>query len=155
MDRTASFLGALSPRVRRAVGMMLLAVIVVGATSLHFLHPCQTSQRAIATTQVKRSSAVPAGNFARYEFLNASIGWAVEIAPDSKNAGPYWIFKTVDGAKHWQKVLSGQSTWIGTTVQSLHFVDARNGFVAVGGPLCFHRSMDGGGVWARWGVTMI
>ena len=74
MDRTASFLGALSPRVRRAVGMMLLAVIVVGATSLYFLHPWQTSQRAIATTQVKRSSAVPAGNFARYEFLNASIG---------------------------------------------------------------------------------
>lgn len=154
MDRTASFLGALSPRVRRAVGMMLLAVIVVGATSLYFLHPWQTSQRAIATTQVKRSSAVPAGNFARYEFLNASVGWAVEIAPDSKNAGPYWIFKTVDGAKHWQKVLSGQSTWIGTTVQSLHFVDARNGFVAGGDPLTLHRSTDGGARWAQLELPM-
>src|SRR5437667_11945712 len=109
MDRTASFLGALSPRVRRAVGMMLLAVIVVGATSLYFLHPWQTTQRAIATTQVKRSSAVPAGKFARYEFLNASIARAVVIALYSKNEGQHCKYQTVDGAKPRPNVLSGQS----------------------------------------------
>src|SRR2546421_51577 len=154
MDRTASFLAAVSPRVRRAVGMMLLAVIVIGATSLFFLHPWQTSQRTIGTTQVKDPPAVPGGTFVRYEFLNASVGWAAEIAPDSTNAGRYWIFETLDGAKHWRKVLSGQSTRIVTTVESLHFVDARNGFVAAGDPPALYRSTDGGAHWARLELPM-
>jgi len=146
--------GALPPRARRAVTLMLLALVAIGATSIYFLHPWQTAQPATATTQVKPPPALRAGDFARYEFLNTSLGWAVQISPGSGAAGPYGIFRTVDGAKHWQKVLSGQTTQIGTTSESLHFVDAQNGFIVAGDPLAVFRTTDGGAHWARRELPM-
>jgi len=150
----SSLLRALPPRARRAVTLILLALVAIGATSIYFLHPWQTAQPATATTQVKPPPALRAGDFARYEFLNTSLGWAVQISPGSGAAGPYGIFRTVDGAKHWQKVLSGQTTQIGTTSESLHFVDAQYGFVAAGDPLGVYRSTDGGAHWTRRELPM-
>ena len=146
--------GTLSPRVRRAVGLMVLAVVAIAATSIYFVHPWQAAQPATATTQVKRPPVLRGGDFARYQFMNLSLGWAVQITPGSGSSGPYWIFRTVDGAKHWQRVLSGETTQIGTTSESLHFVDAQNGFVLAGDPLAVYRSSDGGAHWARRELPM-
>lgn len=150
----ASWFEALPPRARRAVTLILLALLVIGMTSLYYLHPWQPAQRAPATAQVKRAPVLRAGDFARYEFLNASVGWAVQITLGAGPAGPFWIFRTVDGAKHWQQVLSGQTTQIGTTSESLHFVDALNGFVVAGDPLAVYRTTDGGAHWARRELPM-
>jgi len=141
--------GELSPRVRRAVGLMVLAVAVIGATSIYFLHPWLHEQQVAATSQAKPPPALRAGDVARYEFLNTSVGWAVRMTSGLNSAGPFQVFRTVDGAKHWQKVLSGQTSHIGTTAESLHFVDALHGFIAAGNPLAVYRSMDGGAHWAR------
>lgn len=145
---------AVPPRARRAVTLMLLALVAIGATSIYYLHPWQPAQPASATTQVKPPPVLRGGDFARYQFMNSSLGWAVQITPGSGASGPYGIFRTVDGAKHWQKVLSGQTTQIGTTSESLHFVDARNGFVVAGDPLAVYRSIDGGAHWARRELPM-
>ncbi|TMG31847.1 MAG: hypothetical protein E6H95_01570 [Chloroflexi bacterium] len=91
--------------MRRAVGLMVLAVVAIAATSIYFVHPWQAAQPAAATTQVKRPPVLRGGDFARYQFMNLSLGWAVQITPGSDSSGPYWIFRTVDGAKHWQRVL--------------------------------------------------
>src|SRR5437667_194000 len=154
MYRAASVLGALPPRVRRAVGLIVLAVAVIGATSIYFLRPWQPAQPATATSQVKRPPVLRGGDFARYQFMNLSLGWAVQITPGSGSSGPYSVFRTVDGAKHWQRVLSGETTQIGTTSESLHFVDAQNGFVVAGDPLAVYRSSDGGAHWARRELPM-
>src|SRR2546427_8602910 len=153
MDRAASVWGALPSRARRAVGLMVLAVVVIAATSIYFVHPWQAAQPATATTQVKRPPVLRGGDFARYQFMNPSLGWAIQITPGSGSSGPYSVFRTVDGAKHWQRVLSGETTQIGTTSDSLHFVDAQNGFVVAGDPLAVYRSTDAGAHWARRGVA--
>src|SRR5439155_13262175 len=109
--------------------------IVIAATSIYFLHPWQSAQPATATTEVKRPPVLRGGDFARYQFMNLSLGWAVQITPGSGSSGPYWIFRTVDGAKHWQRGLSCETTQIATTSVSPHFVDAHNGSVLAGHPL--------------------
>src|SRR2546428_11489879 len=149
MDRAASVWGALPSRARRAVGLMVLAVVVIAATSIYFVHPWQAAKPATATPQVKRPPVLRAGDFARYQFMNLSLGWTVQITPGSGSSGPYSVFRTVDGAKHWQRVLSGETTQIGTTSESLHFVDAQNGFVVAGDPLAVYRSTDARAHWAR------
>src|SRR3989442_7518952 len=154
MDRAASVWGAVPPRVRRAVGLIVLAVAVIGATSIYFLRPWQPAQPATATAQVKRRPVLRGGDFARFQFMNLSLGWAVQITPGSGSSGPYSVFRTVDGAKHWQRVLSGETTQIGTTSESLHFVDAQNGFVVAGDPLAVYRSTDAGAHWARRELPM-
>ena len=133
---------------------MLLAVVVIGATSIYYLHPWRHDQLANAATEVNRPPVLRAGDFARYQFMNMSLGWAVQITPGYLPSGPYWIFRTVDGAKHWQKVLSGETAQIGTTSESLHFVDPQNGFVVAGDPLAVYRSTDGGAHWARRELPM-
>src|SRR5947209_4057010 len=115
MDRAASVWGALPSRARRAVGLMVLAVVVIAATSIYFVHPWQAAKPATATTQVKRPPVLRGGDFARYQFMNLSLGWAVQITPGSGSSGPYSVFRTVDGAKHWQRVLSGETTQAGPT----------------------------------------
>jgi photosystem II stability/assembly factor-like uncharacterized protein len=50
----------------------------------------------------------------------------------------------VDGAKHWETQLKGESTAGPSTIQ---FFDTKRGFVAVGNPLEIHRTVDGGQTW--------
>src|SRR5207245_11698215 len=107
MDRAASVWGALPSRARRAVGLMVLAVVVIAATSIYFVHPWQAAKPATATTQVKRPPVLRGGDFARYQFMNLSLGWDVQVTPGSGSSGPYSVFRPVDGSNDWHGGLWG------------------------------------------------
>jgi hypothetical protein len=71
-------------------------------------------------------------NPVRYAFVTPSLGWAV-INPftPSSSVGQFRVFRTVDGAKHWELQLTGQSSSPGFTPITVHFFDKTHGYMAV------------------------
>lgn len=149
MNRVASQLGMLSPRGRRAVGLMVLAVVVIGAASAYYLRPHLQLQPTAAAKPAQRFPVQREGDFINYEFQGPMVGWAVEVptAPQAES-GRFWVYKTVDGARHWRMMLTGETGLIFVTATSLHFADLSHGFVVAGNPLTLYRTSDGGASWS-------
>src|ERR1700682_1476695 len=122
----------LSPRRRRALIVASLAVAVFFGASLYYLHPIRilgpkaTSQAASTTLFSKPHTLVS------YNFECAQLGWALAVTETRLNQGPFWIFRTVDGAKHWQRQLVGQTSSVFLTLDSLQFLDPTPGCVCAG-----------------------
>ena len=142
----------LSPRRRRALIVASLAVAVIVGASLYYLHPIRilgpkaTSQAASTTLFSKQHTLVS------YNFESAHLGWALAVTETGLNQGPFWIFRTVDGAKHWQRQLVGQTSSFFLTLASFQFLDPTHGFVAVGNPISLYRTTDGGMHWLALGL---
>jgi photosystem II stability/assembly factor-like uncharacterized protein len=142
----------LSPRRRRALIFASLAVAVIVGASLYYVHPIRilgpkaTSQPASTTLFSKPDT------FVSYNFESAQLGWALAVTDTPSNQGPFWIFRTVDGANHWQRQLVGQTSSVGLTLDSFQFLDPTHGFVAVGNPISLHRTTDGGMHWLALGL---
>jgi photosystem II stability/assembly factor-like uncharacterized protein len=142
----------LSPRRRRALIVASLAVAVIVSASLYYLHPIRilgpkaTSQAASTTLFSKPHTLVS------YNFESAQLGWALAVTETRLNQGPFWIFRTVDGAKHWQRQLVGQTSSFFLTLASFQFLDPTHGFVAVGNPISLYRTTDGGMHWLALGL---
>lgn len=141
-----------SRRGNRAMALIGLAVIVIAAAGAIYLHSSASSQPQATSSAVDRSivSARPVD----YDFLTATVGWALVVAPNEPTAtGRFWIFESRDGAKHWQQEFSAQSeltTFSPTTFSpsSVQFVDGSHGFVYIGGsPGQLYRTADGGAHW--------
>ena len=76
--------------------------------------------------------------------MTPALGWALDVSTQSSaNPGRFQVFKTVDGAKHWQKQFSGRASSLGF----VRFFDKAHGFVAVGDPIDLYRTVDGGAQW--------
>ena len=148
-EKAAKWLEAISPRARRAVSLMLVAIIAVAATSVYFLRPW-IEQRPVAATSLTGTSDVQPSYFFNYDFKSPALGWAVEIEAKQgsrPDVGRYWIFRTVDGGRHWQRQFRGQSQTAWMTLNTLHFVDLRTGFFLAGDPMSLYRTRDGGDHW--------
>lgn len=142
---------SLVPRHRRAVALITLALLAIGATSFAYLRPTLRSQtRGPASTVASLEvTSFPV----EYAFVTPSIGWAsVLVSGPSAEAGRFRVFRTIDGAKHWQQQLA---------LQSSRAYDARSdaqirvqmfgktlGFMAIGWPIeLLYRTTDGGAHW--------
>ena len=143
----------LSPRRRRALILASLAVAVIVGASLYYLHPIRilapkaTSQAASTTIFSKPNTLVS------YNFESEQLGWALAVSvTQGSNQGPFWIFRTVDGAKHWQRQLVGQTSSVFLTLDSFQFLDPTHGFVAAGNPISLYRTTDGGMHWPALGL---
>jgi photosystem II stability/assembly factor-like uncharacterized protein len=142
----------LSPRRRRALIFASLAVAAIVGVSLYYLHPIRiaapkaASQAASATPVSERPTVVS------YNFESAQLGWALAVSGTPGNQVPFWIFRTVDGAKHWQRQLVGQTSSFFLTLASFQFLDPTHGFVAVGNPISLYRTTDGGMHWLALGL---
>jgi len=143
----------LSPRRRRALILASLAVAVIVGASLYYLHPIRilapkaTSQAASTTIFSKPNTLVS------YNFESEQLGWALAVTvTQGSNQGPFWIFRTVDGAKHWQRQLVGQTSSVFLTLDSFQFLDPTHGFVAAGNPISLYRTTDGGMHWPALGL---
>ena len=148
-EKAAKWLEAISPRARRAVSLMLVAIIAVAATSVYFLRPW-IEQRPVAATSLTGTSDVQPSYFFNYDFKSPALGWAVEVEAKQgsrPDVGRYWIFRTVDGGRHWQRQFRGQSQTAWMTLNTLHFVDLRTGFFLAGDPMSLYRTRDGGDHW--------
>jgi photosystem II stability/assembly factor-like uncharacterized protein len=135
-------------RGRRAAGLGALALVVIAAAGFAYLR----SNNAPTTVRVPSTNPLAAGlNPVSYAFATPSLGWAV-INPftPSSSVGQFRVFRTVDGAKHWELQLTGQSSSPGFTPITVHFFDTTHGYMAV--DLAFtgnqvYRTSDGGDEW--------
>lgn len=127
---------------------MALAVVVIAAASVFYLHP--RFLPGGAATAGGHPPVQRPDDDVQYEFRSSGLGWAVET--NARQGGPdgtFWIFKTVDGARSWDQVLSGSTAYAHLTSSSLHFVDSSHGFLLAGDPLSLLRTIDGGLHWSR------
>ncbi len=131
--------------------MMTLALLAIGTTSFAYLHPTLRSQtRGLASTVAPLQVTIfPV----EYAFATPSIGWAsVLVSGSSAEAGRFRIFRTTDGAKHWEQQFAGQSSR-GYDAGSdapirVQMFGTTHGFMAVGGPIeLLYRTTDGGAHW--------
>jgi photosystem II stability/assembly factor-like uncharacterized protein len=130
---------------------MSLAVVVVLGSALYYLRPILVARPA--SSQSTSATLLPTSDtLTSYDFMSASLGWALEVTETPSNQGPFWVFRTVDGAKHWQRQLMGQTSSVGLTLDSFQFLDPTHGFVAVGNPISLYRTTDGGMHWLALGL---
>jgi photosystem II stability/assembly factor-like uncharacterized protein len=142
----------LSPRQRRAVALGVLALVLTGAAGFAYLRANMTVRTPLSTAPASPTPAhaAPAGpNPVTYDFVSPSIGWAVDdLNTPTTPAGGFAVFKTTDGAKHWQKQLQLESSFVGFVPLSVQFIDQTHGFIAVGDPFeLLNRTSDGGANW--------
>ncbi len=139
----------LPQRGRRAIALGALAVLVIAAAAFTYLRSGSVPQPSAAEPSASRQSVQKPGDVVSYDFVSTSVGWAAEatVSPSS-DSGPFWIFRTTDGARHWQKQLSGQTAFIWAPLGSLQMLDRSNGFLIAGDPLKLYRTVDGGAHWA-------
>jgi photosystem II stability/assembly factor-like uncharacterized protein len=88
----------------------------------------------VTTTQVTP-------NAVSYYFISPSLGWAV-----LSGAGQSQVFRTTDGAKHWEKQLVGESATLGFSSLTVQLF-GNNGYLAFGRPLLVFRTNDAGAHW--------
>lgn len=135
-----------SGRSVQAVAVGAIAILLIGIAGAVYLRssvtPKSTAQGAAAHESIR-----PAGQIVDYDFLSATLGWAVSTSVSVSEAGSFSIFRTTDGAKHWKRQLSAATDFVGATVGSLHMLDPNHGFAVGGHPLQLYRTRDGGSHW--------
>ena len=129
-------------RARRAVALIAVALTVVVVAGLTWLH-ASAPQPALAIPLPSPTPVVPGYFSITYEFISPSTGWAAvtDNAPDRAT----WVFKTTDGAKHWQRIYTGTLAPAGAEI---HFLDSDHAYMAaLFGQLEVFRTSDGGVHW--------
>jgi photosystem II stability/assembly factor-like uncharacterized protein len=140
-----------SQRHQRAAALIALAAVVIAVAGFAYLRSTSTRQLAAVPGPVDPMffTSTPVD----YAFVTSSIGWASLVVVPSSEGGQFRVFRTVDGAKHWQQQLVGQNrpeltlgSYAPITVQ---FFGETHGFMTVGGPIAeLYRTIDGGAHWA-------
>ena len=133
-------------RRRRALSLIAVAVIVVAVASIVYLSPRLSSKTSPASPPINPGPVTRSGDIITYDVLTSSLGWALDVSTSGAD-NQYWVFRTTDGANHWQLQLEGQFTrTLGTTL-TIRFFDQTHGFVAVGYPIALYRPVDSGVRW--------
>lgn len=126
-----------------------MAAVVIAAAGFPYLRPTAAPKQANVPSSVSPQfvSTIPVA----HDFISPSMGWASLIfVPPSSQDPQFRVFRTVDGAKHWQLQLSGpsRSTGLGFSPITVQFFGKTRGFIVVGEPVeQLYRTADGG---ARW-----
>jgi photosystem II stability/assembly factor-like uncharacterized protein len=134
-------------RRRRAVALAALALIAIAVAGVLYLRPAPTSKPQVPAPAVSLSqvSSTPLS----FAFVTPQMGWASTVV-----AGQTMVFRTTDGAKHWERQLVGQSNPELTPGSyapiSIQLFGRTQGFMTAGQPVQqFYRTSDGGTTWAR------
>ncbi|HKC19863.1 MAG TPA: YCF48-related protein [Candidatus Dormibacteraeota bacterium] len=118
---------------------MAAALTVIVVASVLYLRANAPSPRVI----LQGAPPVPelASKYTtRYEFVSPEVGWAA--VAQYLDQQRFWIFRTTDGARHWEKRFSG-ATQQGAPLL-LQFFDRDRGFVLLDR---VYRTTDGGSHW--------
>ena len=138
-------------RHRRAAALIAVAAILIAAAGFIYLRPAPTPKQATVLTSIDQRFV--ANNPVTYDFVSPSLGWAslIFVGPSSE-AGQFRVFRTVDGAQHWQQQLASQSGPLLTPGSSgpltVEFFGKTYGFMTLGLPVeLLYRTADGGAHW--------
>ena len=140
--------GGRSKRAKALIAAALGAIVLTGLLYLRSAQPPATASPAVHVP-------VMSGPYnATYDFISPLVGWAIVVdynvlgtcrSPDLRECptgSTFWIFKTADGARHWQRQYTGAGQGANGT---LHFFDADHGIAEIGPST--YRTVDGGGSW--------
>ena len=122
----------------------LAAMVVVGLVYLHPTFP--TSHSVLEATPSPTPPILPQRYLVSYDFLTAAAGWA--LVEEGTTAAPrFWVFKTTDAARHWQRQFAGSAMSTNAGPLKIQFFDRDNGLIALGGADVVYRTGDGGAHW--------
>jgi photosystem II stability/assembly factor-like uncharacterized protein len=128
---------------------MALAAIMIVAAGAIYLRPATTAEPH--TTQVTTvDPSLVSLNPVDYAFVTPSMGWAAMVLAGLSSATvEFRIFRTIDGAKHWQQQLAGESNrGLGFLPITVQMFGKAIGFMTVGQPIEeLYRTADGGEHW--------
>ncbi|HLQ16500.1 MAG TPA: YCF48-related protein [Candidatus Eisenbacteria bacterium] len=135
----------LTPRQRRAVGLIAFSLLAIVVASLAYLAPALhlsgTAGPNNTSAKLDSTAQSPPWTFqTMYDFASPSVGWAAIAV-----AGETTVFKTADGGKHWRQA----SRVLGNVVESIQFVDTTHGFMVTNVRHRLYRTSDGGAHWAE------
>jgi photosystem II stability/assembly factor-like uncharacterized protein len=136
----------LSRRGRRALPSMMLALVVIAGTSIAYLHPSLPSLPKAPIVKAPGPPLLPPQYLAAYEFLTPAVGWAL-VEEGTTTAPQFWVFKTTDAARHWQRQFAGSASSPTAGPLKIQFFDQSSGLIAVGGTGAVYRTHDGGVHW--------
>ena len=132
----------LSPRARRALPLIVAAVLAGAGASVAYLHPTLRQPAKAAGPSV-----LPDDYQATYSFITPSLGWAL-VAETTSATPRFSVFRTTDAAGHWKGQLTRRLNTISLAPAQIRFFDADHGLIALGDPAELYRTSDGGTHWA-------
>jgi photosystem II stability/assembly factor-like uncharacterized protein len=138
----------LSRRGRRALPLITLAIVVIAGTSLAYVRPQwpALSKTLTAAKPIPTPPLLSQQYLVAYDFLTASAGWA--LVEEATTAAPrFWVFRTTDAAKHWQRQLTATASSVTAGPLKIQFFDRNTGFAALGGTGAVYRTRDAGLHW--------
>lgn len=147
----------LSPRGQRALGLMALAMLVIITAGLVYLHPIPQLRQKSLSPSIVLPPVSRQSDQVSYDFVTPRIGWALVVTGGTGPAPrPFSVFRTEDGAKHWQEQFTMETSLLGRGPQSVQFFDKTNGYVVIGGPSeLVYRTTDGGADWHQVGLPQL
>ena len=122
---------------------MAAAVAAVAVTSVIYLRPHVQAVAVVARATPTAPTLDPAYQV-DYDFVSSTTGWAAVVRSDTNHTA-YWVFRTVDGARHWSVQTSGSND-DGTDGIDMRFFDARHGYFVIGRQSAY-TTQDGGAHW--------
>lgn len=123
---------------RRRLSVIAAAGAAVILTGLVYFWPSLSYPTAAVTPNAVPTMSGPFS--ATFDFLTPNIGWAL-VVDYSAYSTRFWVFRTDDGAAHWDRQCFGRAVGDRTY---LHFFDTKNGFAYAGRS---YRTVDGGAHW--------
>jgi photosystem II stability/assembly factor-like uncharacterized protein len=131
-----------SARARRAVALITVALTVIVVAGLTWLR--MSAPPPAPVFPIPSPTPVLGGNYsAAYDFISPSTGWAL-ITSNARGRGMQ-VFRTDDGAGHWQDIYSGA---LAPVSGEIHFLDRTHGYIkAWFNELAIFRTSDGGTHW--------
>ena len=123
---------------RQRLSRLAAAIAVVLVAGFIYVKPTLPLPAAAISRSTVPTMAGPFS--ATFDFLTPALGWALVVDYSAYNTR-FWVFRTDDGAAHWDRQYFGKAVGDRTY---LHFFDARNGFAYVGRS---YRTTDGGAHW--------
>jgi photosystem II stability/assembly factor-like uncharacterized protein len=119
----------------------LATIVVVGLVYLHPAFP-----KVVPVPRAPAPPLISDRYQVTYDFLTSTAGWA--LVGDQASAQPrFWVFKTTDAAKTWQRQLTGDIGAHNGGSLDIQFFDRDHGIIALGGAATAYRTQDGGGHW--------
>lgn len=141
-------------RGRRAVALIAIALVAIVVAGAAFLRP---ELSGLGKNAGLNLAALPSATpeppllsnryIARYDFVTTSLGWA--LVSELTSTPRFWVFKTADGAGHWQVQLTGTMPDVENGSLTVQFFDRDNGLFSLADPLVIYRTTDGGNRWTR------
>ena len=151
-------LQGLSQRGRRGVAAIAIAATVVAIAGIAYVRPSSTSHATTASVPNPHNPTLVTtpGDLVAVDFVSATLGWALAASrggAPTGTPGQFSIFRTMDGARHWTKQLTGQSDLSGLATGSIQLFDKDHGFVeATASTTALYRTSDGGAHWEPIGL---